>query len=101
MERVYPTLKDWSVALETAAYGLLAGRIAEKLYPHCRVYVEPCPKHGPGCARVVYGMLLDHVCWAGEDPVRLAERLVATMLPPSASPHPPSPCGSADPFLLG
>jgi hypothetical protein len=81
MAGAFTTLKDWSVAFENAAWSLLATYIAGEDGESYCVGAEPCPKHGPGCAQVVYGMLLDHVEWAGEDPSLLAERLVATMLP--------------------
>jgi hypothetical protein len=81
MAGAFTTLKDWSVAFENAAWSLLATYIAGGDGESYRVSAEPCPKHGPGCVQVIYGMLLDHVAWAGEDPCRLAQRLVATMLP--------------------
>ena len=88
MERIYPTFKDWAVAFESAAYAQLAYHVTGEDYSSYRVCAEPCPKHGPGCARAVYGCLLDHVAWAAEDPCLLAGRLVATMLPPPARPSP-------------
>ena len=77
-----PTMKDWIVALENAAWSLLADWVIGQDEDSYRVYAEPCDKHGPRCARVVYGMLLDHVCWQEENPGELAGRLVATMVPP-------------------
>jgi hypothetical protein len=81
MTRAYRNLKDWAVALETAARALLSERLPGAPDEACGVAVEPCPVHGPACARVVYGMLVDHFTWADESPDDLAERLVATMVP--------------------
>jgi hypothetical protein len=82
MSRTRPTIKDWIVALENAAWSLLADRVIGRDEDSYRVHGEPCEKHGPRCARVVYGILLDHVSWREEDPCELAGRLVGTMLPP-------------------
>jgi hypothetical protein len=90
MAGAFTSLKDWSVAFENAAWLLLAGHAGGENADSYRVCAEPCPKHRPGCAQVVYGMLLDHVEWAGEDPCLLAERLVATMLPRSLGPSQPA-----------
>jgi hypothetical protein len=48
-----------------------------------RVAVAGCERHGPGCAVVTYGMFRERLRWAVEDPRRLAEWAVATMLPAS------------------
>jgi hypothetical protein len=45
------------------------------------VSAAPCAEHGPGCARVVYGILAGHFPWRERDPERLARRLARTMLP--------------------
>ena len=79
--RNYPGLKDWTVALEGAARALVEEHVREALRDSCHVYAEPCPEHGPRCACVTYGMLRSHFGWAGQDPSRLAEQLVGTMLP--------------------
>jgi hypothetical protein len=84
MSRACPTLKDWIVALENAAWSLLGDWVIGKDEHSYRLYAEPCDKHGSCCARVVYGMLLDHVRWRDEDPAELAGRLVRTMIPPEA-----------------
>jgi hypothetical protein len=76
-----PQLKDWAVALETAAASLVLRHIRADLHDSCLVRAEPCAEHGPDCAHVTYGMLRDHFAWAEVDPLALAERLVATMLP--------------------
>jgi hypothetical protein len=79
----YPSLQDWQVALEATARALVEQRIRPGLRDSCLVCAEPCPQHGPGCAQVTYGMLRSHFGWTEEDPLRLAERLIATMLPHS------------------
>ena len=45
-----------------------------------------CAEHGPGCARVVYGILVGHFPWQGQDPECLAEHLARTMLPADTTP---------------
>ena len=77
----YPSLKDWQVALEATARALVEQQFRPALRDSCLVSAEPCPQHGPACARVTYGMLRSHFSWAEENPLRLAERLIATMLP--------------------
>jgi hypothetical protein len=47
-----------------------------------RVEATACERHGPGCVRVTYGMFQEHLRWAVEEPRRLAERVVNSMLPP-------------------
>jgi hypothetical protein len=50
-----------------------------------RFQVEDCPVHGLGCVRVTYGMLREHVDWAGTDVRAAAATMLGTMLPPQAA----------------
>jgi hypothetical protein len=84
-------LKAFAAALDRAGrqFMLLRGLGAQEKY---RLLVEECPIHGPGCARVTYGVLRDHVRWSQADPAEVAAALIGTMLPPeqaqSATPRP-------------
>jgi hypothetical protein len=83
MSRTYRDLKTWSSTLEAEARTLLSGALPASAGKDCAIVVEACPEHGPSCARVVYGMLREHIDWTREEPVALAGRLVGTMLPPA------------------
>jgi hypothetical protein len=71
----------WKAQLEAAALRVLGPRAEGADRDSYRVYAAPCPEHGDACARVVYGVLLNHFAWQTEDPERLAEQLSRTMLP--------------------
>jgi hypothetical protein len=77
----YESIKSFATALDSAGWQFLAER-GEILAEDFRLQVEECPIHGPGCARVTYGMLRDHVTWARADAMALAATLLQTMLPP-------------------
>jgi hypothetical protein len=73
--------KDWIFAFDVAVLDLLArqpGVSNPDAYP---LVAQPCAKHGRPCVEVVYGELLQHVCWAEVSPSGLAEQLLSTMLP--------------------
>jgi hypothetical protein len=74
MHNPYRNVKEWGVALETAAWSLLAQQPEGD--PAAQVSVELCLKHGPHCACVTYGVLLDHFVWSEHDPEQLAVHLV-------------------------
>ena len=71
----------WATRLASASVAALGARARGTNHDSYRVSAAPCPEHGPGCARVVYGILAGHFPWQGQDPERLAECLVRTMLP--------------------
>jgi hypothetical protein len=71
----------WAVCLACACRFILGPRSRNAKRDSYRVSAAPCPEHGPGCARVVYGILVGHFPWQGQDPERLAECLARTMLP--------------------
>ena len=73
-------LREFAEALERAGREYLARRGVTPADCH-RLIVECCPKHGPGCARVTYGALYDHVAWKRVDPAHLAATMLRTMLP--------------------
>jgi hypothetical protein len=73
----------WAALLEGSARALLGPRARGADGDSYRVCATACPLHGPHCARVVYGVLMEHFDWPREDPDHLAERLTRTMLPPS------------------
>jgi hypothetical protein len=85
MARPYRTLQDWAAVFEQAARELLEGQGVGPEQDGYRVAVADCERHGPGCVRVTYGMFREHLRWAVEDPRRLAERAVGTMLPARAA----------------
>jgi hypothetical protein len=76
----YASIKSFAAALDGAGWEYLARRGAApaELF---RLQVEECPVHGPGCARVTYGMLRDHVVWARADAAEAAAAMLRTMLP--------------------
>jgi hypothetical protein len=76
----YHSLHGFSDALGRAARDFLAGRGVPPSDDY-RLRVEECPVHGPGCARVVYGALRDHVVWARANAAEVAAALLETMLP--------------------
>jgi hypothetical protein len=75
-------LEDWAIVFGQAARELLDGQGVGPGQDGCQVEVTGCERHGPGCVRVTYGMFREHLRWAVEDPRRLAERAVGSMLPP-------------------
>jgi hypothetical protein len=74
-------LEQWTAAFEEAARLLLAGRAPGPDADSYRIDLAPCTRHGPVCVCVTYGMFRSHYEWARNDPRRLAEQLVRTMLP--------------------
>src|SRR4051794_17266231 len=78
-------LKTWSVALDRAVLSILAERHDVTDPEPYLLHTEPCAKHDEHCARVVYGMFVEHVDWEETDPDELAERLLQSMLPPLPS----------------
>jgi hypothetical protein len=81
--------QQWASRLEAAALKMLGPRRHGPDRDSYRVYALACPEHGPSCARVVYGVLMDHFGWQNEDPQRLAEKLVRTLLPPASAEQTP------------
>jgi hypothetical protein len=73
-------LKVFADALDRAGWQYLERRgvVANDCY---RLLVEDCDVHGPGCARVTFGMLREHIEWVRAVPAELAAKLLATMLP--------------------
>jgi hypothetical protein len=82
-ERMMPrhNFLTWVAALERAAQDLAGGRPDLAARGPFRLETEPCPQHGPDCARVTYGCLRDHIGWAKADPAEVAAALLQTMLP--------------------
>jgi hypothetical protein len=78
-------LGGFAAALEDAAREYLASRGVAPAEEY-RLLVEECPVHGPGCARVTYGMLRQHVVWARGDATELAAGMLGTMLPHERKP---------------
>ena len=74
-------LQRFADALERAGREYLTRRGVTPTDCH-RLIVENCPTHGPGCARVTYGALYDHVEWMQADPAQLAATMLRTMVPP-------------------
>jgi hypothetical protein len=74
-------LQGFADALNRAGREYLIGRGVTPA-DYYRLVVEYCPTHGPGCARVTYGALYDHVEWMQADPAQLAATMLRTMLPP-------------------
>jgi hypothetical protein len=86
MARSHRSLEEWAVAFEQTVRELLQGQGVHPEQDGYRVAVGGCEWHGPGCACVTYGMFREHLRWAVEDPRRLAERAVQTMLPSRPAP---------------
>ncbi len=82
MDVRYYTLKSFAAELDRAGWEYLTNRGVAPAEPF-RLGVEKCPVHGPGCARVTYGMLRDHVQWALADAAALAPGMLRTMLTPA------------------
>jgi hypothetical protein len=86
----YRRIEQFAAALGRAARTYLAARdVAEAVCYH--LAVEPCPLHGPSCARVTYGMLREHFFWRSASVASLAASLLYTMLPPLARAAPTAP----------
>jgi hypothetical protein len=81
MAVVYDTFDDWAGAFAKAAWLLLAGR--EEGGQGQAAEVEACDAHGPECACVIYGGLVEHFRWADHDPCVLAEELLHPVFSPS------------------
>jgi hypothetical protein len=79
MALVHDTFDDWAEAFGKAAWLLQAGREDGGQV----VEVEACDAHGPECACVMYGGLVDHFRWADHDPGVLAEELLYPVCSPS------------------
>jgi hypothetical protein len=75
-------MQSWLTAFRGAVETILAGRTGLKNRKDYAVVAEPCSKHGGDCVWVLYGALVDHYPWPEHDPLQLAERVLATMLPP-------------------
>ena len=81
MTSTYQDVRQWIVAFESRARALLAAHGRGRGRDGYRIKAEKCSKHGDACVWVLYGVLVEHVTWAEEDPCLLAARLVDTMLP--------------------
>jgi hypothetical protein len=75
-------LKAFAAALDAAGWEYLARRGVDPDEKY-RLLIEECPVHGPGCARVTFGMLREHVEWTRADPAEAAAAMLGTMLPPA------------------
>lgn len=78
----YTDMPTWLSAFRNAVQTILAKRPGLKNRKDYAVVAEPCSKHGGDCVWVLYGALVDHFTWQEHDPYQLAERVLATMLPP-------------------
>jgi hypothetical protein len=76
----YQNIKAFSDALDGAGWEYLSRRNVAQA-DRFRFRVDECPIHGPGCARVTYGMLPEHVVWSRTDAVDAAAAMLGTMLP--------------------
>jgi hypothetical protein len=65
---------DWAEAFGKAAWLLQAGR--DDGADGQVLEVEACDAHGPECACVIYGGVVEHFRWADHDPGVLAEELL-------------------------
>jgi hypothetical protein len=75
----FSSVSEFAAALDRVARDLLAARgLAgrEEYLPR----TETCPVHGPGCARVVYGVLLDHVGWRWAEPRKTADVMLRSLV---------------------
>jgi hypothetical protein len=76
----FHSLSRFAKSLECAAREFLSAAGIE-FSDEYNLRVEECPVHGVDCARVIYGMLCDHVIWRWADTKQIAESTMQSMLP--------------------
>jgi hypothetical protein len=75
----FDSRQEFANRLHTAAREMLASE-GLAYSDEYRLQVEECPVHGPHCARVVYGMLRDHISWRWADPAKTAATMIRSMM---------------------